>query len=121
LPGGIYTSYSHLPASAGDALTLQLNGRPRLITDSAGNIIPIRNQTTELIIGSTALLLVLAAAAYTVRSWQNPALPSDRQSLLHALAQLDDAYEAHQIPPRQYERRRDQLKAKLITLWQQKA
>lgn len=119
LPGGIYTSYTHLPTTEGEALALQLNGRPNLVTDSSGNIIPIRNQTRELIIGSSALLIALAAAAYTVRTWQKPALPSSRAELLQTLAQLDDAYEAHQITPRQYEHQREQLKAKLITLWQE--
>ena len=120
LPGGAYTSYSHAPTSAGEALALQLNGRPRLISDAAGNVIATRNQTAELVIGSIALLIALIVAAYTIRTWQNPAIaPLDnRHALLQALAHLDDAYEASQISPRQYERQREQLRAKLITLWQ---
>jgi hypothetical protein len=120
LPGGTYTSYIHSPATAGEALTLQLNGRPRFVTDAAGNVIATRNQTAELIIGSTVLLLALVVSAYTIRTWQNPAvaLPGDRHALLQALAQLDDAYEANQINPRQYDRQRERLKAKLVALWQ---
>ena len=119
LPGGAYTSYTHTPATAGEALTLQLNGRPRLITDAAGNVIATRNQTAELIIGSIALLITLVVATYTIRTWQNPkaALPDDRQALLQALARLDDAYEANRIRPGQYERQRKQLKAKLMAMW----
>ncbi|MCB8943928.1 MAG: c-type cytochrome [Ardenticatenaceae bacterium] len=118
LPGGTYTSYVHTALTAGEALTLQLNGRPRLITDASGNTITVRNQTNELIIGSTALLIALAGAAYAVRTWQQNALPNNREALLQALAELDDAYEDHQITPSQYERQREQIKAKLLTLWQ---
>jgi len=120
LPGGTYTSYSHGPAAAGEALALQLIGRPRLITDATGNTIALRNQTAELVIGSTALLIALIIAAYTIRTWQNPTtapLLNNRDALLQALAHLDDAYEANQINPRQYERQREQLKAKLKALW----
>jgi mono/diheme cytochrome c family protein len=121
LPGGTYSSYRYTPTAAGEALTLQLNGRPRLITDAAGNVIATRNQTAELIIGSTALLLAFTVAAYAIRTWRNPTAvrPEDykRHALLQALAQLDDAYEAHQITPRQYERQREQIKANLISFW----
>ena len=120
LPGGTYASYTHPPLTAGEALTLMLDGRPSLITDAAGNTIATRNQTNELIIGSIGLLIAIVGATYTIRTWQNPALPNDRHALLQALAQLDDAYEAHQITPHQYQRQREQIKAKLIAIWQNK-
>jgi hypothetical protein len=119
LPNGTYTSYAHNAAAAGEALTLQLNGRPRLVTDAEGNLVTLRNQTAELAIGSVALLVVLVAATYLLRTWQNPvaALPNSREDLLQALAQLDDTYEANQISPDQYNRRRERLKAKLSDIW----
>ncbi len=120
LPGGTYVSYTHTPLTAGEALTLVLNGRPQVITDASGNTITTRNQTNELIIGSAALLITLAASAFTIRTWQNPTLPDNPEALLQTLAQLDNEYEAHQISPRQYQRQREHLKAKLINLWPDK-
>ena len=120
LPGGTYASYTHTPLTAGEAMTLVLNGRPQVITDASGNTITTRSQTNELIIGSAALLIALAASAFTIRTWQNPTLPDNPEALLQTLAQLDNEYEAHQISPRQYQRQREHLKAKLINLWPDK-
>jgi mono/diheme cytochrome c family protein len=118
LPSGEFYSYVHPAVIAGEALTLQLDGRPSQIADAAGNIIQARNENNELIIGSTVLLLVLIAAGFTVRSWQNPPLSEDADALLQALADLDDAYEAEAINPRRYEQQREQIKAKLMQMWQ---
>jgi uncharacterized membrane protein len=43
-------------------------------------------------------------------------IPSDREDLLRAIADLDDSFEAGKIPEGEYRRRRQTLKARIMDL-----
>ena len=105
LPGGTYASYTHTPLTAGEALTLVLNGPspPHHRRNRQHHRHPQPNQRThhrQHRSNPCPRRRRLPQSA----PWQNPALPNDRNALLQALAQLDDAYEDHQITPHQYEK-----------------
>ncbi len=140
---GSFVSYVNTELATADALNLTLDGRPTQVTDVAGNTLPVRNQTTELIVGGVALAAMLAVGFFLVQRWRTPAAqtdsvtmsqppaaapaprrkpapsPSDdKTALLQALAELDDAYEAGEIEEEEYQQQRQELKRRLTAVWQ---
>lgn len=119
LPGGTFNSYANSDLAGANALSLQLEGRPRQLSDTQGNMMVARNDTQELVVGAVALGLALALAALFVQQWRaGTAVPSiDPQAVLQAIAELDDAYEEGRISQSQYRQQRDQLKEEVTALW----
>lgn len=120
LQSGTFLSYSRGGLQPGDALMLTLNGRPQRVVDAQGNALLVRDESTELLVGGLALLLVAALAVYMVQSWQRPAprlAGVTAGDLLQDIADLDDAYEEGEIEPDDYLARRQKLKSDLITIW----
>lgn len=132
---GSFLNYSRTGMAAGEALTVELDGRPRQVATATGGATVNRNQTTELIIGAAALLVVAGGGAWAYRSWQQrsagpatvvtetPAAPpppaaDEVGTLLQAIADLDNAYEAGQIPEADYQAQRADLKQRVAALWQ---
>jgi mono/diheme cytochrome c family protein len=131
--GETFLNYSRAPISAGEPLTIELEGRPRLVTDTSGQTVVNRDQTTELIIGGTALLLVAGAGVYFWRASQARQAAEDDEayvaavsaaagadtadSLLRQIADLDAAYEAGQVAEDNYRESRAALKSRLAAVW----
>lgn len=136
---GLFHTFTRTGVPAEQTISFSLQGEPRLAAAAApGANVPLRNQTSELLIGAGVLLLALAIGAYSVRLWrQNRPVPEDsrllavdeadevqpnvtqrRQELLQAIAALDDAYEAGELPATEYEQQREALKEELVAIWQ---
>lgn len=139
---GSFVSYINTNLASADALNLTLDGRPTQITDAAGNALPVRNQTNELIVGGVALAAMLAVGFFLVQRWRtspavqtnSAAIPqaavaapprkvsqprgSDKTTLLQAIADLDDAYEAGELEEAEYQQQRQELKARLTAVWE---
>ena len=114
-------NYAGASVSAGTPLRLTLAGQPTQILNTSGNPILVRDDNQEIIIGTLALVLAAIGGVLLMRRWQNaPALTSqpDVDGLLDALADLDDAYEAGEIPAGRYERQRERLKERLRDAWE---
>jgi mono/diheme cytochrome c family protein len=135
--GEVFLNYNHPALTAGEAIAIELEGRPRQVAGTEGATAN-RNQTTELIIGGTALLLVAGAGIFLFRSWQARQAPEpayvaevgaavaapvarpsgeDADALLRAIAELDDAHESGQIDEASYAQQRDALKRRLAAVW----
>jgi mono/diheme cytochrome c family protein len=124
LSEGTFLSYGRSGLQPGEAIMLTLNGRPQRVVDAQGNALLVRDEREELIAGGGALLVVVAVAIYTIHAWQRPgpapaAVGSDADSLLQAMADLDDAYEDGDVDDDDYLVQRRNLKADLITIWRE--
>ena len=138
-PGGSFQNYINNDLTTADSLSLTLDGRPSQIIDAQGNPLPAPNRTNELIIGGVALAAMLAVGFFLVQRWQaEPALAgaptsapcpvaakpvrtqrnSDMDTLLAAIADLDDAYEAGELDEADYQQQRHDLKTRLTAVWQ---
>lgn len=140
--GEVFLNYSRAPLAAGEALAIELDGRPRQISAAGGaTTLPVRNENMELIIGGAALLLVAGGGIVLWRTWQKrqssdayvsavetelaatpPPAPAqkpagDADALLQAIADLDDAYEAGELEEAAYQQQRAELKQRLASLW----
>jgi hypothetical protein len=105
---------SNLPA--GSDLTLTLEGKPRQVSTSSGNV--IQDNATELLVGIAAAVVVVVVAAVMIPRWrQEPAETLDRDDLIQAIAGLDDEYEAGDIGEEEYHRQREQMMAELRATW----
>lgn len=119
LASGSFATYMNNNLAGATALNLELDGRARTMVDAQGNAVLARsNSTQELVIGVTALGLVLAAGVVLVRKWQAPPdLDQEVQQLLLAIAALDDAYQAGTIDEAKYTAERARLKTELLAIW----
>lgn len=121
LSGGTYAGYTGVPS--GGRLNFTLNGRPELVTDTEGNTLLVRNQTSELVIGGLALILslvVVAGMMWLGQTTPQPASIADSaqiNALLQEIADLDTAHENGAVDKAAYGRRRADLKNQLIALW----
>ena len=114
-------NYSGGAIPAGSSLRLTLEGDPTQVLGTSGNPILVRDNDLETIIGSVALFLALVGGGFLARSWQQIPLGAgdpDVDELLDAIADLDDAYEAGEIPDGRYRRQRERLKAALHEIWE---
>lgn len=125
---GSFVSYLHAAAEPGDTITLRLSGEPNVVvssTGATGTSAVVRNESNELFIGVVALLVVGGGAFYAYRTWQksHPAEEEepewDKESLLQAIADLDDAYESGELSEGEYQTERQRLKLLLLDVWEQ--
>jgi hypothetical protein len=87
------------------------------LTPSSTNSL-IRDNSTELIIGAGAALLVIGLAVFTVGRWRREPEPDlTRDELLQAIADLDAEYEAGEITSSEYNSEREWLKEALLEIW----
>jgi hypothetical protein len=110
-------TYNLGPISAGDALEIRLSGGP---SASGGEPIQI-----GLIIGAAlfgAALVIGGVWWYRIKGRDGAQevaveeIVSDREDLLRAIADLDDAFEAGSVPEDEYHRRRQSLKQQIVDL-----
>lgn len=124
---GSFVSYLHAAANPGDTITLRLSGEPvAVISTGAGGTAAVRNESNELFIGVVALLMVGGGAFYAYRTWQKShavddeeELEWDKESLLQAIADLDDAYDSGELSEGEYQAERQRLKTLLLDVWEQ--
>ncbi|MEZ4517222.1 MAG: hypothetical protein R3C44_10415 [Chloroflexota bacterium] len=74
--GEVFLNYNRAAIPAGDNITIELDGRPRLVEGAEGATTN-RNQTTELIVGGTALILAAIAGIFLWRGWQARQTPDE--------------------------------------------
>ncbi|HSM55766.1 MAG TPA: c-type cytochrome [Candidatus Sulfomarinibacteraceae bacterium] len=132
---GVFLNYARQGLPAGDSVRFGLEGRPRQIATSAGNV-PLRDENTELLVGGGVLLLAVVLGGYALHLWRNnQAAPAGdvavapapgsapvagrRDELLQAIAALDDAHEAGEIDDAAYEEQRQALKEELLEIWEE--
>jgi len=113
-----YQLFSAENIAANGALAFQLKGRPGSAEAAAGN-----SSSLSVAVGIGALMAALAGIGYWLYERRRPQpaparLPGSRDGLLQAIAELDDAFENDAVEEREYERRRAQLKARLLKLMQ---
>ncbi|GJM39820.1 MAG: hypothetical protein DHS20C20_01020 [Ardenticatenaceae bacterium] len=139
--GGSFVSYVNSNLTNANAINLTLDGDPTQIFDAQGNAVAVRNETNELIVGGIALAGMLAVGFFLVQRWRTapvaqtsagpvsqpvvakprPVRPnnaSEKNDLLEALADLDDAYEAGELEEAAYQSQRQALKSRLTAVWQ---
>ncbi len=119
MEGGIVTAYGLTDLAAGSEIKLSLEGQPRLETSSASRV--VSDNATELVIGVVAALVVIGVAAVVIRRWRLDTEEEmwDRDELMQAIADLDDAYEAGEIEEDDYHHQREELKAELMAIWEE--
>jgi hypothetical protein len=124
MSGATFLNYTHGPVASGGTVAFSLQGEPQAVADPSAGVPAVRDDNQELVIGSGALLLALAIAAYLIRLWQRrpaPAVASSaaeqREQLLYAIAELDDAYEAGTMDEETYLAQRQELKEELAAVW----
>ena len=73
LETGSFATYAQSNLPAGSAMRLSLDGRPSAPASSTNSL--IRDNSTELIIGAGAALLVIGLAVFTVSRWRREPAP----------------------------------------------
>jgi mono/diheme cytochrome c family protein len=128
--GDTFLNYSRAAIPAGDPITIQLEGRPRLVSGAGGTSLN-RNAPVELLLGGAAFLLAAGVGVIVWRSWRGrrevdeewvaPAVVGEasdtQEALLNAIAELDDTFEAGRIEEADYQRQRADLKERLAAIW----
>ncbi|HQF70438.1 MAG TPA: c-type cytochrome, partial [Promineifilum sp.] len=134
--GEVFRNFGRAGLAAGDALTIQLEGRPSVINDATtGQAVANRDTTSELLIGGGALLLAAVGGIFLWRYWQGrqeesayeeaPAYAApaaapglgQRDDLLRRIAALDDAFENGRLQEADYRAQREELKQQLAAVW----
>jgi mono/diheme cytochrome c family protein len=119
---GSISSYSHPSLAAGEALSFTLTGRPSASTSAVAGS-SVDNNLTGVVIGGIALLLAAVGAVFAVQNWRSEAeeaatAHADQvESMLYAVAALDQAYEAGKVETSQYHERRADLLDQLAANW----
>lgn len=110
--------YSRSPLPPNSNFTFTLKGFPTLVLDADGNRIQQRDEVSELLIGSVALIIVAAIVVITGYSWsQQPAPESNQQELVRRIAALDLAHDEKTISKRVWRQKRSELLNQLKSIW----
>jgi mono/diheme cytochrome c family protein len=131
--GQTFLNYSGPGVPQGETITITLEGRPSIVTDTSGAAVVNRDQTTELLIGGGALLLAAVGGVFLWRYWQGRGSSEDWEveaeavaahsanadDLLRAIADLDNTFEAGGMDEATYRAQRDELKRRLVAIWEQ--
>lgn len=117
--GSQFVRYQRPPLGLGETLEITLQGSPVTVTDGQGNRIVYRDKQQELLVGMLSLMAVLIVAGWLAYRWRNerPA-ENEQDTLLRILAALDETYAAGKIRKSSYERQRDQIKSRLMSIWE---
>ncbi len=118
MENGIVTTFGRANIAADEQVTMTLEGRPRSNSAAAGTV--IGDNALEMVIGVAVAGVVIGGAAFMVRRWRNETedvYPS-REELLQEIADLDDAFEAGEVDENEYHSQREELKAELMTIWE---
>ncbi len=131
--GQTFLNYVGPGVPAGETITIELAGRPSIVTGAAGAAVVNRDQTAELLIGGGALLLAAVGGIFLWRYWQGRHIADEaewedeaeaavvgsvtKDELLRAIADLDNAYEAGGMDETTYKEQREQMKGRLAALW----
>ncbi|MDX1613064.1 MAG: c-type cytochrome [Candidatus Promineifilaceae bacterium] len=114
---GTFNTYARIDVPAGETITLDMEGRPRLPERQASVVAP--GDSNELLIGGGLALVAILAAAVVLRQWRSaPDLEAEREELLEAIALLDEEYQAGEIDEVVYQEEREELKAELLEVWE---
>ncbi|MFQ5433787.1 MAG: c-type cytochrome [Anaerolineae bacterium] len=125
--GGTFTSFQHQFIAAGGEVVVTMDGRPQTITDTAGNVVPVRNNTTEILIGAGIFLVVIGAVFLVLRNWRSASVDGEydddefftEEDLIQEIAGLDEAFENGEMDEKAYRAERAALKAELKALWEE--
>jgi hypothetical protein len=126
MPGGSFSSYIQTDMLAGSDLSFVLNGRPEMVADAAGNVIPAQNNSVnELIVGGAVLLIVVVAALFIVTRRDTAGYDEEEfeveqaeiDRLLLAVVDLDEEYEAGEVEEEAYQEQRRKLIGELAAIW----
>ena len=126
MPGGSFSSYIKANMAAGDDFNFELNGRPDVVSDAVGNMIPAQNNSTnELIVGGAVLLLVVVVALFLVTRRDTDDYDEEEAEieqaeidrLLLAVVDLDDDFEAGKVEEEAYQVQRRKLIGELAAIW----
>lgn len=135
---GSFVSYTNSNLAGADAINLTLDGSPTQIMDAQGNVLPVRSETNEMIVGGLALAGMLIVGFFLVQRWRmvpaaggtavpihQPTIPvakrrqiANRDALLEEIAELDDAFDAGELDEATYQAQRQELKNRLTAVWQ---
>ena len=125
--GMVLYLYSSSNVSAGQAISVTLSGKPSATSGTAST----GGSNTTIWIGAGIFALALGTAGFfiirsrrlqTISSpakFEEPEVNEDVDSLLDAIAALDDMHAAGELPDPAYQQRRAELKAKLAILFKQ--
>ena len=122
-----FLRYSGPGIAAGGVSAIELSGRPSIVTGATGAAVVNRDATAELLIGGGVLLLVAVGGIFVWRSWRAKDSAaatavrlgeSERDSLIRAIADLDDAFEIGDLAEDTYLARRANLKQRLAAVWE---
>lgn len=126
MPGGSFSSYSQSNIPAATDLAFALNGRPEVITDTTGNVIPVQgNSTVELIVGGMVLLIVVVTTLLIVVRRDTDDYDEEEveieqaeiDRLLLAIVDLDEAHDSGEVEAPSYQEQRRKLIGELAAVW----
>jgi hypothetical protein len=113
-----FQNFDRAGLAAGETLSFEVRGAPGTAS-TAGTAAPrLETSTTGLAIGLGGLALALVGIGLWL--YRRPARPDparEREALIQAIADLDDAYAGGEIDPADYAAERAELKADLVELW----
>ena len=124
--GQTYQVYASPSLSPGSTLSMTLSGSPGAATSIAST----SSSWVSIVIGGSVFLVALVLAGlFIFRKRKNPleetgeeipeAFEEDADSLIDAIAALDDLYKEGELPEAVYQKRREEMKLRLKKILQE--
>ncbi|MEP7359230.1 MAG: cytochrome c, partial [Anaerolineales bacterium] len=115
--GQSFQNFSTGALGAGQTLTMDISGKAG--SGAAAPASAVNNPGGSIAIGLGALAVVLAGIGFWLyrRPRAKVAAAATQEDLLEAIAELDDAYAAGEMPEAEYQTEREALKRDLQKLW----